>query len=182
MRTHTLLSEWAASLIGTVGLDMCWASRVTSIYFCNWFVYGRSIQLSLMQHKIGDGSYKFRTLITTGIKWSPSHTLLNSTTRWGQRLNLLFHREGHYVIFLRFATGARGGAVFEALRYKPEGRGFESSGFGGLVVSMLASGTQDRVFAPDRSRRNFHAGKIPQHAFLRRGSKIICPMSQIWGM
>jgi hypothetical protein len=34
------------------------------------------------------------------------------------------------------------------------------SGFGGLVISMLASGTQDRGFAPDRSRRIFSAGKI----------------------
>jgi hypothetical protein len=34
------------------------------------------------------------------------------------------------------------------------------SGFGGLVASMLASGTQDRGFAPDRSRRIFPAGKI----------------------
>jgi hypothetical protein len=34
------------------------------------------------------------------------------------------------------------------------------SGFGGLGVSMLASGTQDRGFAPDRSRRIFLAGKI----------------------
>jgi hypothetical protein len=34
------------------------------------------------------------------------------------------------------------------------------SGFGGLVVSMLASGTQDRGFAPGRSRRIFLAGKI----------------------
>jgi hypothetical protein len=42
---------------------------------------------------------------------------------------------------------------------------------------MLASGTQDRGFAPDRSRR-----KNPQHAFLRRRSKRICPMSQLWGM
>jgi hypothetical protein len=33
-------------------------------------------------------------------------------------------------------------------------------GFGGLVVSMLASGTQDRGFAPDRSRRIYAAGKI----------------------
>jgi hypothetical protein len=45
------------------------------------------------------------------------------------------------------------------------------SGFGGLGVSMLAS---DRGFAPDRSRR--------KHAFLRRGSKIKRPMSQLWGM
>jgi hypothetical protein len=34
------------------------------------------------------------------------------------------------------------------------------SGFGGLVVSMLASGTQDRGFAPDRSRRIFSGEKI----------------------
>jgi hypothetical protein len=34
------------------------------------------------------------------------------------------------------------------------------SGFGGLAVSMLASGTQDRGFAPGRSRRIFLAGKI----------------------
>jgi hypothetical protein len=35
--------------------------------------------------------------------------------------------------------------------------------FGGLVVSVLASGTQD-------------------HAFLWRGSKAVCPMSHICGM
>jgi hypothetical protein len=35
-----------------------------------------------------------------------------------------------------------------------------NSGFGGLLVSMLASGTQDRGLAPDRSRRIFPAGKI----------------------
>jgi hypothetical protein len=33
-------------------------------------------------------------------------------------------------------------------------------GFGGLGVSMLASGTQDRGFAPDRSRRISPIGKI----------------------
>jgi hypothetical protein len=32
-----------------------------------------------------------------------------------------------------------------------------ASGFGGLVVCMLASGTQDRGFAPGRSRRIFRA-------------------------
>jgi hypothetical protein len=31
------------------------------------------------------------------------------------------------------------------------------SGFGGLVVSLLASGTQDRGFAPGRRRRIFQA-------------------------
>jgi hypothetical protein len=34
------------------------------------------------------------------------------------------------------------------------------SGFGGLGVCVLASGTQDRGFAPDWSRRIFHNGKI----------------------
>jgi hypothetical protein len=39
-----------------------------------------------------------------------------------------------------------------------------SSGFGALRVCMLASGTQDRGFAPDRSRRIFPCWKNPQHA------------------
>jgi hypothetical protein len=34
------------------------------------------------------------------------------------------------------------------------------SDFGGLVVSMLASGTQDRGFAPGRSSRIFSGEKI----------------------
>jgi hypothetical protein len=51
----------------------------------------------------------------------------------------------------------------------------EANGFGGLVVSMLASGAQDRGFG-------FFGRKNPQHAFLRRGSKAACPMSQICGM
>jgi hypothetical protein len=35
----------------------------------------------------------------------------------------------------------------------------EDSGFGGLVVSMLASGTKVRGFNPGRSRRIFRAKK-----------------------
>jgi hypothetical protein len=50
------------------------------------------------------------------------------------------------------------------------------------VVSMLASGIQDRWFKPGRSRRIFRGEKTPQHAFLRRGSKVVYPMSQICGM
>jgi hypothetical protein len=34
------------------------------------------------------------------------------------------------------------------------------SGFGGLVVSMLASGTQDDGFAPDQSHQIFSGEKI----------------------
>jgi hypothetical protein len=47
------------------------------------------------------------------------------------------------------------------------------SGFGGLVVSMLASGTRARGFKPE---------KILSMPSLRKGSKAVCPMSQICGM
>jgi hypothetical protein len=56
------------------------------------------------------------------------------------------------------------------------------SGFGGLVVSMLASGTRVRGFKPSLSRWIFFGHKNPQHAFLWKGSKAVCPMSQICGM
>jgi hypothetical protein len=54
--------------------------------------------------------------------------------------------------------------------------------FGGLGASMLASGTQVRGLEPGRSRRIFQGKKNLQHAFLRRGSKAVGPMSQICGM
>jgi hypothetical protein len=44
------------------------------------------------------------------------------------------------------------------------------SSFGGLLVSMLASGTQDRGFKPSRSNQIF-----------RRGGKAVCHMLQICG-
>ena len=43
--------------------------------------------------------------------------------------------------------------------------------------SVLAFGTQVRGFKPGRSRRIFRGEKNPQHAFLRRGSKAVSPMS-----
>ena len=52
------------------------------------------------------------------------------------------------------------------------------SGFGGLVVSMLASGTQDRGFDPGRSRRIFRAKKSTAYLPWGRGVKP-SPMSQI---
>src|SRR5215469_12128433 len=58
--------------------------------------------------------------------------------------------------------------IFVILRYY-------ISGFGGLVVSMLASGTQDRGFKPGRNRRIFSGEKNPKHAFLRKRSKAVCP-------
>jgi hypothetical protein len=53
-----------------------------------------------------------------------------------------------------------GGLVVSMLASGTQDRGFEPSGLGGLRVCMLASGTQDRGFAPDQSRRIFPAGKI----------------------
>jgi hypothetical protein len=41
----------------------------------------------------------------------------------------------------------------------PPGYTWYPSGFGGIVVSMLASGIQDRGFASGRSRRIFRAKK-----------------------
>ena len=51
--------------------------------------------------------------------------------------------------------------------------------FGGLVVSMLApklAGSNPTEAVGFFGRRN------PQYAFLRRGSKRICPMSQLCAM
>jgi hypothetical protein len=53
------------------------------------------------------------------------------------------------------------------------------SGFGGLVVSILASGTWVQT-RPKPSE--FFGPKTPQHTLLRKGSKAVCPMSQICGM
>jgi hypothetical protein len=46
-------------------------------------------------------------------------------------------------------------------------------GFGGLVVSTLASGTQGF----ESAILGFFRAKNPQHAFLRKGSKAVGPMS-----
>jgi hypothetical protein len=62
-------------------------------------------------------------------------------------------------VFLMILTCGPGSSVGIATGYGLDGPGIES-GFGGLVVNMLASGTQVRGFAPDRSRRIFPAGKI----------------------
>jgi hypothetical protein len=50
------------------------------------------------------------------------------------------------------------------------------SGFGRLLVSMLASGSNPAEAV------GFFGQKNLQHAFLRRGSKAVCPMSQMCGM
>jgi len=47
----------------------------------------------------------------------------------------------------------------------------------GSWASVLAFSTQVRGFKPGRSRWIFKGEKNPQHAFLRRGSKAVSPMS-----
>ena len=55
------------------------------------------------------------------------------------------------------------------------------SGFGGLVVSMLASGTQDRGFDPGRSRRIFRAKKSTA-CLACGGSKAVSHVADLRGM
>jgi hypothetical protein len=50
------------------------------------------------------------------------------------------------------------------------------------IRSVLAFGTQVRGFKPGRSRPIFQGEKNPQHAFLRKGSKVVGPTSWIYGM
>jgi hypothetical protein len=69
------------------------------------------------------------------------------------------------------ACGTFGGLVVSMLA---------SGTFGGLVVSMLTSGTALIRSRPKPS--DFFVRKNPQHAFLRKGSKAVCPMLQIFGM
>jgi hypothetical protein len=54
------------------------------------------------------------------------------------------------------------------------------SGLG--VIMMLAAGNKVRGFELGRSLSDFSGRKNPQHAFLRRGSNAVGPMSQICGM
>jgi hypothetical protein len=53
--------------------------------------------------------------------------------------------------------------------------------FGGLGVSVLAFSTQVHWLTPAEAVVSLRA-KNPQHAFLRRGSKAVGPMSQICSM
>ena len=43
--------------------------------------------------------------------------------------------------------------------------------------SVLPLSTQDGAFKPSRSRQDFSGQKNPQHAFFRRESKAVSPMS-----
>jgi hypothetical protein len=51
---------------------------------------------------------------------------------------------------------------------------------GGLVVSVLATGPKIRGFDPDRGRWIFKGDKNPEHYFLRRGSKAVGHVVDLW--
>ena len=55
----------------------------------------------------------------------------------------------------------------------------DKSGFGGLEVAYWPLVPK---FKPGRSRRIIQGEKNPQHAFLRKGSKPVCPVPHICGM
>jgi hypothetical protein len=81
-------------------------------------------------------------------------------------------RESSSQLFLVFQAENAGWSV--KLLYVEPGVRLLYSGFGGLVVSMLASGTQDRGF----EAVGFFSGvKNPKHAFLRKGNKAVGPVS-----
>jgi hypothetical protein len=59
-------------------------------------------------------------------------------------------RQHYYLLFfLDLQSSGSGSLVGIATGYGLDGPGIEFSGFGGLGVCVLASGTQDRGFAPD---------------------------------
>ena len=59
-------------------------------------------------------------------------------------------------------------------------RGY-GTGFGGLEVACWPLVPKFAGSNPTKPL-DFSGRKNPQHAFLRRGSKAVCPMKQIYGM
>ena len=53
---------------------------------------------------------------------------------------------------------------------------------GGPVVIILATGSEIRKFKPARGRWTFSERKNPEYDFLRKGSKVVGPVSYIYGM
>ena len=76
-----------------------------------------------------------------------------------------------------------GTAAVEAIVKENRRVTVNEDGFGGLVVSMLASGTREFAGSNPAEFVGFFGNlKNPPHAFLRRVSERICPMSQLCGM
>ena len=74
---------------------------------------------------------------------------------------------------IRAITGKIAAFVIDHTQYKPTVLSTAS------VVEWLAC---KFVGSNPAEAVGFFGRKIPQYAFLRRGSKIICPMSQLCGM
>jgi hypothetical protein len=100
-------------------------------------------------------------------------SMLASGTFGGLVVSMLSSGTFSGLVVSMLASGTFGGLVVGMLA---------CGTFGGLVVIMLSSGTQHRGFKHGLCRRIFRAKKKPQHAFLRKGSKSVCPVSQICGM
>jgi hypothetical protein len=100
-------------------------------------------------------------------------SMLASGTFGGLVVSMLASGTFGGIVVSMLASGTFGGLVVS----------MQASGtFGGLVVSMLASGNpRSRVHSRPKPS-DFFGQKNPQHAFLRRVSKAVCPISQICGM
>jgi hypothetical protein len=105
---------------------------------------------------------------------TPPHVqVITNCSFSGQNIGLL-------KLTIKTDKGLRLLSLCRCWRFRSQGMWYyidRQSSFGGLVVSMLASGTQTRPKSSD-----FFRQKNPQHAFLWKGSKAVCPMSQICGM
>jgi hypothetical protein len=80
--------------------------------------------------------------------------------------------------FKAFLSLERGNMLFERRHSASRSSHYynSASGFGGLVVSMLAFGSLPAEAV------GFFGRKNPQHAFIRTGIKAVCPKSQICGV
>jgi hypothetical protein len=85
-------------------------------------------------------------------------SMLASGTFGGLMVSMLASGNFGGLMVSMLASGTFGGLVVSVLA---------SGTFGGLVVSMLVAGTQDRGFAPGRSRRIFRAKILSMPSFGR---------------
>jgi hypothetical protein len=101
-----------------------------------------------------------------------SHIFLTIWYRRGVRYTSMYFVESVAVCALRLGTRAKRRKRFRLHPLLSQ----RLSGFGGLEVACWPS------VRTRQKPSNFSGRKYPQHAFLRRGSKAVGPISQICGM
>jgi hypothetical protein len=113
-------------------------------------------------------------------------SMLASGTFGGLVVSMLASGTFGGLVVSMLASGTFGGLVVSMLTSGTFGGlvvcMLASGTFGGLVVSMLASGTRVPRVQTRPKPSDFFGRKNPQDAFLQKGSKAVCPTSQICGM